>query len=140
MGEFGTVAHIGKIGSAVLSTTADRAPTHYRTLVDQQIALLRKQLDVDILSIVPNSLSGDNEERRIIEDIEPSPFAEYLPPFARSDHFDNPESPGPGIRKRVALSRAGREGVPLSQYDPDNDQIERLDQLAEIVQTGGLDG
>jgi chromosome partitioning protein len=92
------------------------------------------------LAIIPNHLQGDNEERRIIENLEDSQFSSKLPPFARSDQFDNSDSPGPGIRKRISLKRAWREGVPLAAYDPDCDMLERYDRLAEIVEHGGIDG
>ncbi|WP_338738969.1 ParA family protein [Haloplanus salilacus] len=108
-------------------------------MVEDQIAPLRQQLDINILALVPNRLEGDNEERRIITDIETSPFAENLPAFGRSDHFDNPDSPGPGIRKRIAFRRAWREGKPVAAYDSECDQLERLDELAAIVERGGID-
>lgn len=112
----------------------------FERMVKQQIAPLRKEIDLDVLAIVPNRLEGDNEERRIIGDLEASEFADKLPAFARSSEFENPDSPGPGIRKRVALKRAYREGVPLAEFDPDNDMLERYDELAAIVERGGVDG
>lgn len=111
----------------------------FERMVDQQIRPLRQHLHIDILALVPNILSGDNEERRIITDIEGSPFAKYLPPFARSTEFDQPDSPGPGIRKRIAFKRAWRQGVPVAEYDPECDQLGRLDALAQIVERGGID-
>lgn len=104
-------------------------------MVDQQLQPIRQEVDVDIAAIVPNRLAGDNEEKRIIGQLEESAFAQYLPEFARSTHFDDPESPGPGIRQRVQIKRAVREGVPLSTFDPDNDMLERYDDLAEVVRT-----
>lgn len=109
----------------------------FERMYTQQILPIRKEIDLDILAIVPNALSGDNEERRIIDDLEGSEFAEFLPAFGRSDHFDDPNSPGPGIRERIAFRRAWREGVPLAEYDPDSDMIERLDELAAVVENGG---
>ncbi|WP_373189234.1 ParA family protein [Halolamina sp.] len=69
----------------------------------------------------------------IIEDLENSPFAEYLPAFGRSEEFDTSGSPGPGIRHRIAFSRAWHEGKTLREYDSENDMLERLDQLADLV-------
>lgn len=111
----------------------------FERMVKQQVKPLQKEMDLQILAIVPNALSGDNEEQRIINDLEESPFAEQLPPFAQSTHFDDPESPGPGIRERIAFKRAWRDGVPLSEYDPENDMLDRLDQLAEIVERGRVE-
>ena len=105
----------------------------FERMWDQQILPIRNEVELELLAIVPNDLSGNNEERRIIEDLENSPFAAHLPEFAGSAEFDNADSPGPGIRHRIAFSRAWREGQTLREYDPDNDMLDRLDQLAELV-------
>jgi chromosome partitioning protein len=105
----------------------------FERMWDQQILPIRNEVALDLLAVVPNDLSGNNEERRIIEDLEDSPFAEYLPAFGRSEEFDKSGSPGPGIRHRIAFSRAWREGKTLREYDPENDMLERLDQLADLV-------
>lgn len=104
-------------------------------MVKQQLKPIRGEVDVDIVAIVPNRLSGDNEEQRIIGQIEESSFVDHLPEFATSEHFDDPKSPGPGIRKRADIKRALREGVPLSTYDPDNDMLDRYDSLADHVRS-----
>jgi chromosome partitioning protein len=111
----------------------------FERMIEQQVVPLRKQVEVEVLAIVPNLLEGDNEERRILGDLEASPFAEKLPAFARSSHFEDPDSPGPGIRKRIAFRRAWRDGVPLAAHDPDADVLERLDELAAVVERGGID-
>lgn len=108
----------------------------FERMYTQQIQPLRNEFDINILAIVPNILSGDNEERRIIGDLEDSQFGALLPPFARSSQFN--ESPGPGIRSRIAFKRAYREGEPLAKFDPENDMIPRLDDLATIVENGGI--
>lgn len=108
----------------------------FERMYKQQIAPIDREVGIDIAAIVPNKLSGDNEERRIIGDLEDSEFGQYLPTFARSERFD--ESPGPGIRERIGFKRAWREGVPLASYDPDNDMLDRLDDLAAIVENGGV--
>ncbi|AEN04972.1 Cobyrinic acid ac-diamide synthase [halophilic archaeon DL31] len=105
----------------------------FERMWDQQIIPIRNEVDLELLAVVPNDLSGNNEERRIIEDLENSPFAEYLPAFGRSEEFDTSGSPGPGIRHRIAFSRAWREGKTLREYDPENDMLKRLDQLADLV-------
>lgn len=109
----------------------------FERMVEQQVRPIRNEVDLDILAIVPNDLSGNNEEKRIIDDLEASPFAQYLPAFARSEGFG--ESPGPGIRHRIAFSRAWRDGKTLREYDPNNDMLDRLDQLAQVVENGGTD-
>ncbi|WP_255171668.1 ParA family protein [Natrononativus amylolyticus] len=110
----------------------------FERMYTQQIQPIRKEIDLDILAIVPNSLAGDNEEKRIIGDLERSEFGQYLPEFARAAHFDDPGSPGPGLRERIAFRRAWREGVPLAEHDPESDMLERLDELAAIVERGGV--
>lgn len=109
----------------------------FERMVEQQIRPIRNEVGLEILAIVPNDLSGNNEERRIIADLEDSPFEEYLPEFAGSAKFDESGTPGPGIRHRIAFSRAWRDGKTLREYDPDNDMLDRLDQLAEVVENGG---
>lgn len=109
----------------------------FERMYTQQIQPLRNEFEINILAIVPNILSGDNEERRIIGDLEESQFGSLLPTFARSAQFD--ESPGPGIRSRIAFKRAYREGKPLAKFEPENDMIPRLDELATIVENGGID-
>lgn len=106
----------------------------FERMWDQQILPIRNEVDLDLLAIVPNDLSGNNEEQRIIRDLEDSPFATYLPAFGGSDQFDDADSPGPGIRHRIAFSRAWRDGKTLREYDPENDMLERLDELAALVE------
>ncbi len=110
----------------------------FERMYTQQITPIRKEIDLDIMAIVPNALSGDNEEKRIIGNLEESEFGQYLPDFARTDHFDDPDSPGPGLRERIAFRRAWREGVALAEHDPESDMLERLDALAGIVEQGGV--
>ncbi|WP_435362152.1 ParA family protein [Haloarchaeobius sp. DFWS5] len=110
----------------------------FERMFTQQMLPIREELDLDILAIVPNATSGTNEEKRIIADLEDSQFGQYLPEFARSAHFDDSESPGPGIRERIAFRRSWREGQPLGRYDPENDMLDRLDQLAAVVEAGGV--
>mgnify|MGYP000580871574 FL=1 len=111
----------------------------FQRMVEQQLQPLQNEggIEVRVLALVPNILEGDGEEKRIISDIEASPWADCLPTFARSEQFD--ASPGPGLRKRVAFSRAYREGKPLAAYDPTSDQLPRLDELADIIERGGVD-
>lgn len=109
----------------------------FERMVEQQIKPIRNEVGLEILAIVPNDLSGNNEERRIIADLEDSPFEEYLPEFAGSAKFDETRTPGPGIRHRIAFSRAWRDGQTLREYDPENDMLDRLDQLAAVVENGG---
>jgi chromosome partitioning protein len=133
LGPLSDAALIGAGHAIVPLLMSEPSVSGFERMWDQQIIPIRNEVDLELLAIVPNDLSGNNEERRIIEDLENSPFDEYLPEFGRSDHFDDSDSPGPGIRHRIAFSRAWREGQTLREYDPNNDMLERLDQLADIV-------
>lgn len=107
----------------------------FESLLTGQIADARRYRDVAILALVPNMCRSDNELKRLVTEITEN-FPEYTPAFAHKEMLNT--SPGPGIRDRIAIKRAWREGVPLAEYDPENDQIERLDQLATIVEQGGI--
>lgn len=107
-------------------------------MTTQQLDPLRRELPIDVIGVVPNRLEGDNEERRVLSAVEASRFRDRLPEFGRSREFDDPDSPGPGIRKRVSFRRAWRDGVPLAVYDPDSDMVERLDAVADLVEHGGV--
>lgn len=102
-------------------------------MINKQIQPIRNEMDLKILAIVPNKLRGDNEDKRIIEKLE-THFMDVLPSFAKSDAG----KPGPGIRERIAISRAWRDGQTLAEYDPNNDMLQRFDILADIVENGGI--
>ncbi|NHX36074.1 MULTISPECIES: ParA family protein [Halolamina] len=134
LGPLSDAALIGTGSVIVPLLMSEPSVSGFERMWDQQVVPIRNEVDLELLAVVPNDLSGNNEERRIIEDLEDSPFEEHLPEFCRSDEFDDPDSPGPGIRHRIAFSRAWRDGRTLREYDPDNDMLDRLDRLAEIVE------
>lgn len=138
LGPLSDAALIGAGNVIVPLLMSEPSVSGFERMWNHQFVPIREEVDLDLLAIVPNDLSGNNEERRIIADLEDSPFAEYLPAFARSGEFDDPDSPGPGIRRRIAFSRAWREGKTLREFDPDNDMLDRLDALARIVEEGGV--
>ncbi|NGM69005.1 ParA family protein [Natronolimnobius sp. AArcel1] len=107
-----------------------------RTVTNQLFPLNNRLPDpIEILAIVPNRVKGDNEEKRVLEALEDSQFEQYLPDFARSSHIDRADSPGPGIRERIAFRRAYRDGVSLATHDSSVDMLERFDSLAELAET-----
>lgn len=106
-------------------------------LVTQQLVPINADVDVEIVAIVPNRLSGDNEERRVLSAIENSEYGSVLPHFARTARIEE-DGPGPGIRERIAIRRATREAIPLGSYDPESDMLERFDALAAIVERRGV--
>ncbi|ELZ88546.1 ParA family protein [Haloferax sulfurifontis] len=137
LGPLSDAALIGTGNVVVPLLMSEPSVSGFERMFEQQIGPIRREVDLDILAIVPNDLTGNNEEKRIIRDLEDSPFERFIPPFAHSDLFDDPDSKGPGIRHRIAFSRAWRDGKTLREYDPSNDMLDRLDQLAEIVERGG---
>ncbi|OVE83300.1 ParA family protein [Natronolimnobius baerhuensis] len=107
-----------------------------RTVTNQLFPLNGRLPDpVEILAIVPNRVKGDTEEQRVLEALEDSQFAQYLPDFARSSQYDREDSPGPGIRERIAFRRAYRDGVSLAAHDSTVDMLERFDSLAALAET-----
>jgi len=92
----------------------------------------RNGVDVDAAE-----LPDDRSAEAVIDD--------HVPEFARitADEWDmidagelNP--PSVPIRERRAVTRAYRSREPLSEYDPDCDQLQYFDELAEIVENGGI--
>jgi chromosome partitioning protein len=120
-------------------TPAEESVRGFETLLRTEIVPAREHTDVDIISIVPNEMLSDNESRWLVDELNES-FGDLLPPFAHPSLFDDADATDPGIRQRIAFKRAWREGVPLSEYDPESDMLDRLDELAEIVVRGGIDG
>lgn len=108
----------------------------FEQMMGRQIEPLRKHRDVSILALVPNKCRPDNETSRMLDSLEEF-FPQYLPSFARGEARTG--SPGPGIRHRVDIKRAWRAGVPLSMYEPESDMIERFDELAAIIEQGGIE-
>lgn len=138
LGPLSDASLIGAQHAIVPLLMSEPSVSGFERMWKHQIQPIQQEVNLDLLAIVPNDLQGNNEERRIIEDLENSPFASYLPSFARSERFDETGNPGPGIRHRIAFSRAWREGKTLREYDSDNDMLERFDELAQIVENGGV--
>lgn len=136
LGPLSDAALIGAGHVIVPLLMSEPSVSGFERMWDQQILPIRNEVDLELLAIVPNDLSGNNEEQRIIHNLEESPFSEYLPRFGGSAEFDEPRSPGPGIRHRIAFSRAWRDGQTLREYDPGNDMLDRLDELARLVEEG----
>lgn len=116
-------------------------------MIGRQIAPIRENLGLDILAVTPNmireTMNQHNEHRTLIENLNRE-FGSFVPEYARidSDTFDaldDPdrsvdEIPKPGIRERTAISRAFKQGLPVSEFDEDCDQIENFDHLADLVE------
>jgi hypothetical protein len=72
-------------------------------------------------------------------------FSELLPSFARFTEEDwetvdtGEYTDLPGIREREGISGGVSNGMPVATYDPECDQIVHFDELARIVEQGGVD-
>ena len=130
----------------------------YKRTMERLIEPAREYIDVDVLAVVPNKLSDridqQTEDRELLENLNTATYEvnpgqslqEAIPNFARirADEFDAIDAgemapPKPGIRHRSALSRSLQQNQPLQDYDPDNDQIDFYEELAEIVAVGGVE-
>lgn len=119
-------------GKVIIPLTArSEAISGFQKTIDAQIRTLQEEIGLEIAAIVPNMFdSSSRNEQELIEDLN-AEFPSLLPPFAQLDMLET--SPGPGIRERIDFTRAYDHGQPLSEYAPDNSEVERLDQLVEFV-------
>jgi chromosome partitioning protein len=115
-------------------------------LLNRTINPLRDEFPIEIIAITPNrmheSISRDSGEQTITRDLNQS-FRQYLPEYARVDPevFEIIDTPGeslsdipkPAIRERKAINDAFKNGLPVAEYDPDCDQVEHFDTLAQMV-------
>lgn len=112
---------------------------------------LREYQPFEILAIVPNKLSHRidhfNDDRELIEYLNTSEqFADKIPNFARLtpedlkeiDAGERDQLPKPGIRQDKDFSKAYKEGKPVAHHNPESQTIDHLDELAEIVENGGV--
>lgn len=123
----------------------------FKRTLTRVVKEIRQYQPFRILAIVPNKISHrldhESADRELIEHLNAEKrFADKIPNFARItpeefEQIDNgevDELPKPGIRKNADFSHAYENGMPLSAYNPDSETIEHLDELAEIVENGGV--
>jgi chromosome partitioning protein len=118
---------------------------------DRLIAPLEEQnISINIMAVVPNLL-GDRidqqtNDRELLENLNKS-FKSLVPEFAQIsedewEQIDNGEMapPKPGIRETAEITNGMKnESLPLLDYAPDNPQNEHFDELASIIENGGID-
>jgi chromosome partitioning protein len=113
--------------------------------IERQISPLCKHMDVDVLALVPNKLSGridqQTRDRKLLEQLNShESLQNRIPNFARITDWtpidDGEFHPSPGIRDRTSITEAYGERQPLMDYDPDCDQLPYFDELAHIVEAG----
>lgn len=127
----------------------DEALSAWRRTKNRIIDPLRR-IGFEILAVVPNMLSKRTDhqtsDRILLERLNTGDaFKQLLPSFARVsdaewDEIDDGTYSGclPGIRERKAISGGISTGQPAAHYDPTCDQIKHFDELARIVEKGGI--
>lgn len=113
--------------------------------IERQISPLRQHMDVDVLALVPNMLSGridqQTQDRQLLERLNShNNLQNRIPNFARITDWEAVDNgdikPSPGIRDRTSITKAYGERKPLLDYDPDCDQLRCFKELAHIVEAG----
>lgn len=113
--------------------------------IERQISPLRQHMDVDVLALVPNMLSGridqQTQDRQLLERLNSHDnLQNRIPNFARITDWETVDNgdikPSPGIRDRTSITKAYGERKPLLDYDPDCDQLRCFEELAHIVEAG----
>lgn len=132
---FSDAALVGAQNVIVPMHGAESSVRGVEQMFNQQIQRIRENMDLNVLALVPNDCTQDNELKRMLKQLNKH-FREKTPWFARMEMWGT--TPGPGIRHRVQFSRSWRNGVPLAEFDPRNDMLVRLDELADIVERGDV--
>jgi chromosome partitioning protein len=110
----------------------------------------REYFDLELLALVPTDLdaplNAQTRDRDLLEAINGrEALASRVPNFAHLTDEDwqaidagEYEMPLPGIRHRASIDNAHRAQMPLRDYDPECDQLAHYQELAEIVENGGV--
>ena len=113
--------------------------------IERQILPLRQHMDVDVLALVPNMLSGridqQTQDRQLLERLNShDTLQDRIPNFARITDWEDVDAgkikPSPGIRDRTSITKAYGERKPLLDHAPDCDQLNCFDELAHIAEAG----
>lgn len=117
---------------------------------ERVIKKAREYFDLDLLALVPTDLEERLDQQTRDRDLlyainSRDGLAPFVPDFARLtepdwDAIDAKEYDGelPGIRHRGSIDMAHRAQKPLRDYDPECDQLRCYEELAEIVEQGGI--
>ncbi len=140
-------ALIGTGNLMVPLSPGGQATKGFQRMLNNQLKEIMAQMDLSILAVVPNVINGridhENQGTKLVRDANDG-FPEKTPNFARLTEEDwaridaGEYQPRPGIRSRDAINDAHEAQQPLGHYDPENDQLGCFDELAAIVETGGV--
>ncbi|MCD2200956.1 ParA family protein [Halobacterium sp. KA-4] len=113
--------------------------------------LEERNMDANILAVIPNRLGAridqETNDRVLLEAINTNErFKTLVPDFARITEEEwekidagEMEPPKPGVRDTAAITNGiEKEGVPLLDYAPENDQNDHFDEIAAIIERGGV--
>ena len=117
--------------------------------IERLVKEAREYFELDILAVTPTSLSDRIDQRTrdrdLLEKLNTLQNADSLvPSYARITEADweRIDSDGeydlPGIRYRNDIDAAHEEGLPLRDHAPNCDQLPHYDELAVIVENGGI--
>ena len=118
--------------------------------IERLVMEAREYFELDILAVTPTALNSridqDTRDRGLLEQLNSLAIADdIVPTYARLTDEDWKEvdagkydGPLPGIRFRGAIDAAHEEGLPLRDYDGECDQLVHYDELARIVEEGGI--
>lgn len=101
----------------------------------------------EVLALVPNKLSQridqNTDDRELLWNLNASEkFNHLVPSFARIteaewDSIDDGNLIKPGIRQDAAIKNGIKNGMPARHYDPEFDQLENFEVLAERIEQSG---
>lgn len=123
----------------------------FRRTLNRVVKPIRQYQPFEILALVPTKLNQridhQTDDRQLIENLNTSEqWADKIPNFARItpeefEQIDNGELrplPKPGLRQDNDFRKAYKNGMPVAHYNPESESIPHLDELAEIVENGGV--
>jgi len=116
-------------------------------MIERQISPIRQNIGLDILAVTPNmireTMGQHYEHRTLVENLNRE-FGSFVPEYARVDPeiFDALDDlgrtidniPKPGIRERTAISRAFKQGMPVSSSTKIATRSPNFDHLADLVE------
>ncbi|WP_101296832.1 ParA family protein [Halegenticoccus soli] len=112
----------------------------------------RQYFDLELLALVPTDLSErldqDTRDRNLLRALTSrEELSSYVPNFAYLSEADwdaigagEYDGELPGIRHRASIDKAHRARKPLRDFDPECDQLDCYEELAQIVENGGVVG
>jgi chromosome partitioning protein len=125
----------------------------FRRTMERQIKPLREFRELEILALVPNRIKRRIDHRTTDRElIEGLCTTEHLSKKVPNFGYVAPETferidggtwarplPKPGLREDTDIERANKDlEVPLAEYNPANEQLESFDELAAVVERGGV--